>query len=125
MYIYFFYSIIRHTRWPRDWSSDVCSSDLFLGSVCSSFVDAFEDGLWSSVNEVFCVFQTQGGQRTYFFNDTDLGIAGSFENNIEFGLFCSFAFIVAATSWGSSHCNWSSSGYVEFFFKSLDEFGQF
>src|SRR5207253_3286917 len=20
----------RHTRWPRDWSSDVCSSDLFL-----------------------------------------------------------------------------------------------
>src|SRR5215510_14649212 len=27
--IYFFFSsIIRHTRWPRDWSSDVCSSDL-------------------------------------------------------------------------------------------------
>src|SRR5207253_5210748 len=21
----------RHTRWPRDWSSDVCSSDLFYG----------------------------------------------------------------------------------------------
>src|SRR5437870_3099036 len=21
----------RHTRWPRDWSSDVCSSDLHLG----------------------------------------------------------------------------------------------
>src|SRR5207253_8398033 len=21
----------RHTRWPRDWSSDVCSSDLFSG----------------------------------------------------------------------------------------------
>src|SRR5207253_7818095 len=20
----------RHTRWPRDWSSDVCSSDLYL-----------------------------------------------------------------------------------------------
>src|SRR5207253_5313847 len=20
----------RHTRWPRDWSSDVCSSDLFM-----------------------------------------------------------------------------------------------
>src|SRR5207253_8528946 len=20
----------RHTRWPRDWSSDVCSSDLFI-----------------------------------------------------------------------------------------------
>src|SRR5690625_4992812 len=26
---FFFSSRIRHTRWPRDWSSDVCSSDLF------------------------------------------------------------------------------------------------
>src|SRR5207253_6739555 len=26
----FFSSRRRHTRWPRDWSSDVCSSDLFL-----------------------------------------------------------------------------------------------
>src|SRR5690625_6600951 len=25
---YFFTSRRRHTRWPRDWSSDVCSSDL-------------------------------------------------------------------------------------------------
>src|SRR5207253_3900676 len=36
MYEYFFFSFFfffssrrRHTRWPRDWSSDVCSSDLF------------------------------------------------------------------------------------------------
>src|SRR5690625_7801772 len=28
--IFFFSSRRRHTRWPRDWSSDVCSSDLFL-----------------------------------------------------------------------------------------------
>src|SRR5437870_8004129 len=28
--IVFFSSIRRHTRWPRDWSSDVCSSDLVL-----------------------------------------------------------------------------------------------
>src|SRR5690625_4789710 len=27
-YFYFFSSRRRHTRWPRDWSSDVCSSDL-------------------------------------------------------------------------------------------------
>src|SRR5690625_226691 len=26
--IFFFTSRRRHTRWPRDWSSDVCSSDL-------------------------------------------------------------------------------------------------
>src|SRR5207253_8546576 len=25
----FFSSRRRHTRWPRDWSSDVCSSDLY------------------------------------------------------------------------------------------------
>src|SRR5207253_4174642 len=28
-FIFFFSSRRRHTRWPRDWSSDVCSSDLF------------------------------------------------------------------------------------------------
>src|SRR5690625_7943989 len=27
--IVFFSSRRRHTRWPRDWSSDVCSSDLY------------------------------------------------------------------------------------------------
>src|SRR5690625_6572956 len=29
-YLFFFSSRRRHTRWPRDWSSDVCSSDLAL-----------------------------------------------------------------------------------------------
>src|SRR5437660_5778929 len=28
--VFFFSSGRRHTRWPRDWSSDVCSSDLTL-----------------------------------------------------------------------------------------------
>src|SRR6266508_6194719 len=28
---FFFSSRRRHTRWPRDWSSDVCSSDLWAG----------------------------------------------------------------------------------------------
>src|SRR5690625_1187173 len=28
---FFFSSRRRHTRWPRDWSSDVCSSDLHHG----------------------------------------------------------------------------------------------
>src|SRR5690625_6822239 len=27
-YLFFFSSRRLHTRWPRDWSSDVCSSDL-------------------------------------------------------------------------------------------------
>src|SRR5439155_9468183 len=29
LFLFFFSSRRRHTRWPRDWSSDVCSSDLF------------------------------------------------------------------------------------------------
>src|SRR5439155_1793364 len=29
---FFFSSRRRHTRWPRDWSSDVCSSDLVLAT---------------------------------------------------------------------------------------------
>src|SRR5437870_9141131 len=32
MFFFFFSSRRRHTRWPRDWSSDVCSSDLALPS---------------------------------------------------------------------------------------------
>src|SRR5690625_7321841 len=32
--MFFFSSRRRHTRWPRDWSSDVCSSDLELGGTC-------------------------------------------------------------------------------------------
>src|SRR6266508_4649414 len=31
MFCFFFSSRRRHTRWPRDWSSDVCSSDLRFG----------------------------------------------------------------------------------------------
>src|SRR5690625_7150665 len=30
IYSFFFSSRRRHTRWPRDWSSDVCSSDLIV-----------------------------------------------------------------------------------------------
>src|SRR5439155_10235288 len=36
---FFFSSRRRHTRWPRDWSSDVCSSDLLSrkrAQVCNS-----------------------------------------------------------------------------------------
>src|SRR5439155_3956585 len=31
--VFFFSSRRRHTRWPRDWSSDVCSSDLQLSRI--------------------------------------------------------------------------------------------
>src|SRR5690625_3842303 len=54
IYIYlcfFFSSRRRHTRWPRDWSSDVCSSDLIdmedqkIQEVCEDLFDPeFYDG---------------------------------------------------------------------------------
>src|SRR3989442_8493883 len=36
LYFFFFSSRRRHTRCGRDWSSDVCSSDLFLKAACVS-----------------------------------------------------------------------------------------
>src|SRR5215208_6223050 len=37
---FFFSSRRRHTRWPRDWSSDVCSSDLLAaGAKAGTFVE--------------------------------------------------------------------------------------
>src|SRR5439155_9976660 len=33
---FFFSSRRRHTRWPRDWSSDVCSSDLARSAATST-----------------------------------------------------------------------------------------
>src|SRR6266702_6152219 len=35
--IFFFSSRRRHTRWPRDWSSDVCSSDLGSDALSTSY----------------------------------------------------------------------------------------
>src|SRR5690625_6736350 len=36
MVVFFFSSRRRHTRWPRDWSSDVCSSDLLAPLLAQS-----------------------------------------------------------------------------------------
>src|SRR6266508_1023761 len=36
MAIFFFSIRRRHTRWPRDWSSDVCSSDLTVDEILAS-----------------------------------------------------------------------------------------
>src|SRR5207253_8153997 len=38
-FFFFFSSRRRHTRWPRDWSSDVCSSDLEVGRSGSSIIN--------------------------------------------------------------------------------------
>src|SRR5206468_8630683 len=36
VFFFFFSSRRRHTRSDRDWSSDVCSSDLFAGTLCET-----------------------------------------------------------------------------------------
>src|SRR6266702_5562421 len=36
--VFFFSSRRRHTRWPRDWSSDVCSSDLIGAGLVEAFL---------------------------------------------------------------------------------------
>src|SRR5690625_6245571 len=42
--IFFFSGRRRHTRWPRDWSSDVCSSDLRRIANLREMVRAAEGG---------------------------------------------------------------------------------
>src|SRR5215510_8166476 len=45
---FFFSSRRRHTRWPRDWSSDVCSSDLPSGRSTAS--KRFSRPRWAAVD---------------------------------------------------------------------------
>src|SRR5437870_4184066 len=44
-FFFFFSSRRRHTRWPRDWSSDVCSSDLDTCRVAGSPADRARESL--------------------------------------------------------------------------------
>src|SRR5690606_40190505 len=55
---FFFSSRRRHTRFSRDWSSDVCSSDLYLDkSIASqSTDDPLIDGFWA--NEIKSLYNT-------------------------------------------------------------------
>src|SRR5207253_8734211 len=50
----------RHTRWPRDWSSDVCSSDLELQRVIEQR-GRIDEGIamHAAVAKEFRVFQTR------------------------------------------------------------------
>src|SRR5207253_3595377 len=56
---FFFSSRRRHTRWPRDWSSDVCSSDLVLHAVAGPVdADSFlREARWA--NETYQLAQLE------------------------------------------------------------------
>src|SRR5690625_5867958 len=50
-FLFFFSSRRRHTRWPRDWSSDVCSSDLRKLSPAGSTISLLHCFLRSPLQE--------------------------------------------------------------------------
>src|SRR5438445_8740476 len=63
--VFFFSSRRRHTRYWRDWSSDVCSSDLNLGSAATTaksgyLLDAANDGAKPSL-----VYTAGAGAQTW------------------------------------------------------------
>src|SRR3712207_6905847 len=59
MLFFFFSSRRRHTRYWRDWSSDVCSSDL-TGSVnVASLIDDTEATNWAALNQAAGVHNSQ------------------------------------------------------------------
>src|SRR5439155_11703764 len=49
---FFFTSRRRHTRWPRDWSSDVCSSDLYYVAVAADRIYANPGTLTGSIGVI-------------------------------------------------------------------------
>src|SRR6266576_4352162 len=78
---FFFSSRRRHTRSLRDWSSDVCSSDLRAGgksTVFGAFLDSTTDrvGEGAMLAAIALVFARKGNDTAVVF--TIVGVAGSF-----------------------------------------------
>src|SRR5437660_12923360 len=88
--MFFFSSRRRHTRWPRDWSSDVCSSDLRdqLGmrvaiivdggtsprEIASTIVDLTdEEARWKILREGAISAQTKIGRASCRGKSVDIG----------------------------------------------------
>src|SRR6266487_5761808 len=58
-FIFFFFSSRRrHTRWTGDWSSDVCSSDLFLAEATHQGIESLEQ-----LNDLFFAWAGQVASR--------------------------------------------------------------
>src|SRR5690625_6122091 len=56
---FFFTSRRRHTRWPRDWSSDVCSSDL-VELELTDYGEEMGFQMDAPPSEVFTTFSVNG-----------------------------------------------------------------
>src|SRR5690606_39963673 len=115
--LFFFSSRRRHTRFSRDWSSDVCSSDLKLFAFF--FRNAFFKNCRSAFNHVFSFFQAKASRFTNCFNYSNFVRAERSKFNIEFSLFFS------SSSSRTSSNSYSSSRYIEFLFEIRDKFKKF
>src|SRR5690625_5284905 len=78
--LFFFSSRRRHTRWPRDWSSDVCSSDLGVdleGEIplpdLSEFQTRKEFNEWKELQSSF----TNRANTEYQFVKNEYGVVAS------------------------------------------------
>src|SRR5207253_7567675 len=60
----------RHTRWPRDWSSDVCSSDLWLDGIQDQDFSADEPRLGRVTQVVDILLQEEDSQTREELKDT-------------------------------------------------------
>src|SRR5690625_5949954 len=60
---FFFSSRRRHTRWPRDWSSDVCSSDLHEKAAYATDCGFFESQIVPIETEHGTITQDEGIRR--------------------------------------------------------------
>src|SRR5215510_15840446 len=78
---FFFSSRRRHTRWPRDWSSDVCSSDLVEAGGRDCAQGTLAEGAVRCNRERDEIDDVQADDLTYFrgsaepvpFNRTEVG----------------------------------------------------
>src|SRR5699024_11969416 len=50
----------RHTRSKRDWSSDVCSSDLLMGSGSLHKFDTIDDGIDAAAKNLYDLYFSKG-----------------------------------------------------------------
>src|SRR5207253_8602573 len=68
----------RHTRWPRDWSSDVCSSDLFDGQATSEvgLRAGLRRDLWTAIEPDIGPLQRFISEADRRFADAGPGVEG-------------------------------------------------
>src|SRR5439155_8860671 len=84
-FFFFFSSRRRHTRWPRDWSSDVCSSDLDSADVWSRQQDFRMDASVGVPPDAFSETGQDWGFPAYRWIEVEIGRASCRERGVNTG----------------------------------------